>query len=874
MSIITECRQPEEVQIDDFETSELRLRHAQSRIGAILMLVLIPAGLVLDYFVYPEHLFEFAIYRLSADALVLVALLLHGRPWGEAHPDVLVTIWLGAAIIMICTMIFRTEGGGSSYYVGLVLAILAIGILLPLRVIDAVVLAAATTLLYVGVCLLSRGASIDAGQIVNNLYFLVLAGIISVTAVYFAQRRRRNEYELSAELKLRNNKLAALDEMKTAFFANVSHELRTPLTLILSPTAELLKRDDIPPPARDMLAIVDRAASRLFALVTDLLDLIKFDQAKIEFERHPVDLSELAAGIVEQFRFLARNKGIELGLEPVPGPIFTNGDRAALERVLINLISNALKFTDEGGCIAVAVCRKGDRVELTVTDTGIGIDETQFSRLFDRFEQIDGTSTRRAQGLGLGLAIVREILALHDGSISVRSKIGEGSQFAVDLPLFRVRESVIMLPSNAAGCTTQSRIDGNLTFKMGPMVGSGSGGAERTAIDALSEQRPSDSNRRRYSLHIVDDEPEMQRYLTSVLSNRFDIAHSYEGHIALRMIEENPPDLILLDYMLPGMNGGSLCKQIKTSPRLAHCKIIALTARADEGIKLEMLAAGADDFLTKPFSVVELRTRLINLEETARQEEEIRRQNIELTEMLERLGRAEAQVLHNEKLASLGTMAAGILHEINNPLNYASAALSLALQNEAYRKDADLTELLTDAEDGVRRVHKIVSELRTFAAPPLSDQGASFAVDRMIKSALRLVATELAGHEVLVDCPSSLHGWGREQQLTQVCVNLLLNAARACSQRWGEQRGRIGIKARCELKRVIVSLEDNGIGIPQERLTRIFDPFYTTSDVGQGMGLGLSVSHSIVKRHGGRLEVESESGKGSTFIFDFPADAT
>lgn len=245
-------------------------------------------------------------------------------------------------------------------------------------------------------------------------------------------------------------------------------------------------------------------------------------------------------------------------------------------------------------------------------------------------------------------------------------------------------------------------------------------------------------------------------------------------------------------------------------------------------------------------------------------------QNASLQQTNQALAEVKGQMIEQEKMAALGTLSAGLLHEVNNPVNYSLMALNMALAEPVVRAHPLLLESLADAQDGMTRVQRIVSDLKTFAYQrPGVDGERAFPLERALRSALRLVSFELKGIDVGVDVPADSEVRGDEPALIGVFINLLSNAAHAVRGA-GRTAPRIDVRARLEGERLSVAVRDNGVGIAAENLGRVFEPFFTTRDVGQGLGLGLAVSFAIVQRHGSRLRVASEAGAWTEFSFDLP----
>ena len=847
----------------DFNTEERKLRFDQSKIGAWLMLFLIPGGVIVDVTSHPQFVAELTGYRIIAIICVLGVIALHWTEFGEQHPTLLINLWLGTGCLMVAYMIYAIDGTRSTYYESLVLAPLAIGILLPLSVRDVILFSVMILAVYVLACVLHQATDFDTPRFINNVFFMLLASTIGVTAVYFSTRRRFTEFVLKRELEQRNLQLAELDRVKSEFFANVSHELRTPLTLILAPVQDLQRRIEARSTAlREPLRIIEQSALRLLRLVNDLLDLIRFEQGDVRLERLPVDARRLVSSLVEQVGHLAKTQELQLISELPEHPVVVEGDGAALERVFINLLSNAIKFTEKGGQIRVFADVRDDRAYISVADNGIGIDADSLNRIFERFQQADSSSARRKQGLGLGLALVKDLVQRMGGEVSVTSARGEGTTFTVELP---------MAPEGSEAIDPSTEPVDAITSFHRQAVREVSWGMVATERAGVPE--PAELGYSRPTLLVVDDEPEMQRYLKAMLDSDYNVYQAGDGESGLAAAIELKPDVVLLDLMLPKIDGLAVCATLKRRENIEGMKIVMLTARADDEAKLSALDNGADDFMTKPFSSVEIKTRLRNLIEAGKLEKDLKARNTDLEQVLRRLRETESQLLHSEKLNALGTMAAGLLHEINNPINFANTAFSLVMQNPALEADADLKEMLVDIHDGFRRIQTIVSDLRLFSAPTKAEARRPFHVATAVQHALRFTASERSGIEIKTDLPDADMVVGNESQIVQVLVNLLLNSARAIRRQKLERLGAIRVSAKVRGDRLVVAVRDNGCGIPADKLSRIFDPFYTTGDVGTGTGLGLSISHSIINSHGGTLTAQSEEGQWAELSFDLPLEA-
>ena len=369
---------------------------------------------------------------------------------------------------------------------------------------------------------------------------------------------------------------------------------------------------------------------------------------------------------------------------------------------------------------------------------------------------------------------------------------------------------------------------------------------------------------------VVDDEPDMRRYLVSMLRDEYRVFQAADGIDGLRLAQEIMPDAMILDLMLPNLDGLEVCRQLKQSQQTRGIKIILLTARVDEEAKLTALKNGADDFVTKPFSRIEVLSRLANLNETARLERDLEQSNEQLKSALNNLKQTQAQLVQSEKLNALGALAAGLLHEINNPLNYSLTALQLVRADPLVKSNELLGEVCGDIDEGMQRIRTIVSDLRAFAYPSEADKRSRFEFAEALESAQRFTAHELKDVRIVTDLPRRATVLGSKTHVTQVLVNLLLNSVKAIRGVEEDVDGWIRVTAVVRDDRLVVTVGDNGVGMDENTLQHIFDPFFTTRDVGEGMGLGLSICHTIVTNHGGTIVARSTLGKGSELVFDLP----
>ena len=853
-----------------FEAEEHELRLRQSKVACILGIVLIPAGITLDYISYPDQLFALAAIRLVAAALIAVIYALHFWHRTAEYVRYLTMAGLLIAVTAISMMIAMTDGAASTYYIGLFLILFAVGVLAPMQPFEATLLCIATLVIYIVGCSFQPKSDDTTNALLNNLYFLVLTCIISVTAVHFNYRRRFNEFQLKYKLEAQHQELSALDRLKSQFFANVSHELRTPLTLILAPV-EKLKNDfaSLGGPAQELLDVIENNALRLLRLVNDILGLIRLEEGRASLIKKPIDMAHFISHTTASMKHLAAMKGINLNLEEPCGDLWINADPDALEKIVGNVIANAIKFTPPDGRIDVSTTHEGNMVTVRVADTGIGIPPEQLPHIFDRFYQVDGSATRRHQGLGLGLALVRELITRHGGDVAVSSDSGRGTTFVLRFP--------------------------HAEHDAQPMHGTPEASPDRLANDplrvfdrkasarALDDEKPVPARRAPVMdvsvpdgrtelplLLVVDDEPDMRRYLVAMLRETYRVIEAEDGIGALEKARSAAPDLILLDIMLPGVSGLEVCRTLKDRPETRAIKIIVLTARADEEAKIVALKNGADDFLIKPFSGIEVRSRITNFIRAAQLERDLQRTNVELKNSLQQLRETEAALVQNARLSALGTMAAGLLHEIGNPLNFMGTALQLAARDPTIQGDPDTADTMKDIQAGYDRIHRVVTDLRGFTAPQRPEHPRPFPIESAIDHALRFTAHVQKGISITRNISQNGSVFGSQSTITQVLVNLIANAIAAVRTVEEQRQPEIRISSWIEGSELFVSVRDNGTGIDPKIQCQIFDPFFSTKDVGEGMGLGLAVSHRIIANHGGSLTVKSSLGEWTEFRFNLP----
>ncbi|WP_127554089.1 SpoIIE family protein phosphatase [Actinoplanes sp. OR16] len=393
--------------------------------------------------------------------------------------------------------------------------------------------------------------------------------------------------------------LAALDKAKTDFFSNVSHEFRTPLTLILGPLEDLLKSPELTPAVAERLDPVHRNALRLLRLVNTVLDFSRLESGRMNAVYRPTDLAGFTARLAGTFRAATERAGLDLVVDASPLPEPVHVDHELWEKIVFNLLSNAVKFTRVGR-VEVRVSARAGNALLSVRDTGIGVPETEQALLFDRFHRVTGAWSRSHEGTGIGLALVRELAELHGGSVGLISRPGEGSEFTVRIPFGaghlppdRVTDEQVPAESEARLWVDEA------TWWAG----------DGPALPEPARDRASGR------ILLADDNADLREHVARLLGPHWTVSTAVDGEQALSLARAHPYDLVLTDVMMPRMDGFELIAALRADERTRDVPIVVLSARAGEEAAVEGLAAGADDYLAKPFSTRELLARVrANLE--------------------------------------------------------------------------------------------------------------------------------------------------------------------------------------------------------------------------------------------------------------------
>ncbi len=453
--------------------------------------------------------------------------------------------------------------------------------------------------------------------------------------------KTRDVMERTEELRSANEKLQELHSIKNDFIANISHELRTPLTLILLPVESVIRADGTQKIDRDFFVRLHASGEKLLRLINNLLDFSKIEAGRMSVSRKPADLAEFVATVCAGFHSAAASKGIGLECRCGEDRPVARIDRNLFETALFNLLSNAIKFTPAGGRITVTLARRGEAAEIAVTDTGIGIPGNRLEAIFERFYQVDSSSTRKHGGTGIGLSLAKEIMDLHGGSISVTSREGEGSAFVLSIPCAAPED---VIEPEMLTHRPDAVADDNPVHDSAPIA--------RETPDTPGPVDGCPPGEQSGTILVVEDNADMRGLLCSILEGRYRVFTAINGREAMDFLgaADEVPDLVLADVMMPEMDGYELAERIRGDGRYEGMPVILVTARSEPQMKAEGLERGATDYIAKPFNARELLARIYAQLEMKRLRDRLARSNRALYRRLEEKLKASVGADAEEKV--------------------------------------------------------------------------------------------------------------------------------------------------------------------------------------------------------------------------------
>jgi signal transduction histidine kinase len=687
-------------------------------------------------------------------------------------------------------------------------------------------------------------------------------------------------YSLEME-RSRAEALAEIDRAKTLFFSNISHEFRTPLTLLLGPIEDLLNDPASVEVNRYRLGVAYRNALRMQKLVNTLLEFSRLEAGRMEGQFQRVDIAVLTLDLASSFRSAIERAGMTLRTHAgaIGDEVYV--DTELWERIVLNLVSNAFKYSAEGE-IGVGVYEAGSAVRISVTDTGAGIPADQLDKIFDRFHRIENSAARSLAGIGL--AMVRELVWLHGGTIQVESEFGRGSTFTVTIPMGSAHlpaDRILREPGVWARSIHQVEafVQEAERWADDPPTASETGDwapmtvVPREAAGELGDGRP----RSRYTVVLADDNADMREYVERLLSPQFNVITAKDGQEALEKMIKHCPDLLLTDVMMPRLDGYSLLKVIRATPEIQHVPVILLSARAGEEAKVEGLEAGADDYLVKPFGARELLARVDSNIRIAKNRVAAMAAYAEQLEQVVRRRTQELRKLNhsletsNEDLQQFAHVAS---HDLKEPVRKIRTFTGRLLDEYANHLPQEALTFLQKIMQATIRMGTMIEGVLNYSILNSNEQPMEQIdlneVFAQIESDLELVI-QASGAEIRRGALPQIEG--AQVLIYQLFYNLINNAlkfSRSAHKPLIMIQSLVTEGAGKRFAELTVS--DNGIGFDAAQADKIFEAFIrlNTKDRFEGTGLGLALCKKIAERHHGSISASGVSGEGAVFVVRLP----
>ncbi len=738
-----------------------------------------------------------------------------------------------------------------------------------------------------------------------TLYALLLLALVLTLLMAFVRTQRNKVlYERSVI-----QRLTEVDKLKDEFLANTSHELRTPLNGIIGLAESLM--DGIAGPMTDTakhnLAMVVSSGRRLSNLVNDILDFSKLKNRHLVLTRQAVDLHSLVEVVLALSKPLVGNKSLVLINAIDKDFIAADADENRLMQILHNLVGNAIKFTEQGSitlCATLSPSFGADQtITISVSDTGIGIEPALFDNIFDSFEQLDGHTERSQSGTGLGLAVSKQLVELHGGTITVQSVQGEGSTFSFTLL------TCSQLAHSGEKSHRSQAISRLNTIEADIQVTD----IQTTAVEALTPPKTDG-----FRILVVDDEPINRQVINNLLSlQNYQLTEACGGEEALiAMRNDGPFDLVLLDIMMPKISGYDVCQQLREIWPVNDLPVIFLTAKNQVADLVQSFAMGGNDYLTKPVIKHELLARVENqlkmLDINRNLEQKVAQRTEQLQQSLEQLTTAQQQLLEAQKMASMGNLVAGVAHEINTPLGTCITLVSLHLdQLKIFNQQmaaGNVTRKLMDSylakteesqvlvQTNLHRVDELIQSFKKVAVGHSDDNCVDVVFhDRLtdiINSLKPTLNPKYSDDDMSVDSGIQITLVSRGQwslntypeawwQILSILVENSLNHGF-----FNKTAGQITISAalksapgpadkpvegKINSQYLVLIYRDDGHGMDDTQKDNIYEPFYTTTRIRGNTGLGMHIVYNlVVQKLGGEIRCQSELTQGVEFVIEVP----
>lgn len=817
------------------EGREMLLGRLRLGLGVGVVLYVLFWGL--DYVAANENHWYFLGLRLATAACTALTIGISYSKFGkrQIRPISVGIMYIGALGLVLMT---RELGGFvSTYFIGILLALFLVGLFLPWGV-------KLTAFYCLAVCTTYITINADVGQptiavALLPIFFLGGTCLLTCWASWAVERSRREGLSMRMQLEDANESLKELDKAKTGFFANVSHELRTPLMLILGPLESLMRGDAADP--QPLMRAMNVNAHRLQRQVNTILKFSKIEAGRQDCNREMGQPGKIVDDLVAGAAPFSEQRNVALkgiGLDDLPEIPF---DPEHLETAVANLLSNAMKFTPDGGAVTVSAGHdeEAQRVWIEVADTGCGIPQKDVDKVFERFHQVDGGKGGKIQGTGLGLSLSKELIELHGGTMSLTSKLGEGTTFRIELPTLEGSDFEVSAAQDPNAekkeIQTVSRLDSDAT-KFADINNSN--------LEASSDldKAPDDAP----LLLVVEDNPDMRAFISQSLARRYRVVTAADGELGLEAARRHRPNMIISDVQMPNMDGFEMVVNLRKDKTFDKTPIIMLTAKTGSDAVVKGLRLGAVDYVNKPFKLAEIEARIAA---------QLRMAEVERT-LDER----------DSRLVAVGQMTGTIAHDMRGPLTAIFNRIELLrmmaeVAGNLENFDSDLSAI----EDAVRRINNMIQELLEFVRGnnlTLATQSTDVVpylekLSNEMSTALKHVELELIQeHEGPQDASFRID----RDRITRVIENLINNSRDALINAEVED-AKVWLQTTVTNNKVKVRVADNGPGIPEEVCKKLFKPFATAGKA-NGTGLGLAIVKNLVTAHDGNIEVDYDPPEG------------
>lgn len=839
---------PEFEQMFAQEGKELLLERL--RLGLLVGVFLYVGFFLLDIVAVGQDWHQFLYVRLFASILPLATIFLARTAFGRKNIQALslVIMYVGAASMVWMTT--QLGGFGSDYYIGTMLAMFLVGLFFPWGVKRTAAFCGLVIATYIAANIgveVSKDTPPSIKDALFPIFFLLGTSVLTVWASGAIEASRRNGLRMRMQLEVANESLKELDKAKTGFFANVSHELRTPLMLILGPLENLMRGEGGDP--APLLQAMNANAHRLLRQVNMILNFSKLEAGRQECNRELGKVGDVLGQLVTGATPYAEQRQIKLeglGFDDLPE---TAIDPEQIETAAANLMSNAMKFTPDGGRVTIRSGHDDKIIWFEVEDTGCGIPEDQQAKVFERFHQVDGGKTGKIQGTGLGLALSKELVGLHGGRMTVSSVFGEGTTFRVELPTLEHANwegSTAQNPdTEKKEVQTVARANSDAT-KFADLA---TPGLEQTGtMNTADKDAP--------LLLVVEDNPDMRAFISQSLARRYRVATAENGQVGLETARRVRPDMIVSDVQMPIMDGFEMVGELRKDKSFDKTPIIMLTAKTGSEAVVKGLALGAVDYVNKPFKMVEIEARI---------EAQLRARAVERT-LDER----------DSRLIAVGQMTGTIAHDMRGPLTAIFNRIELLRMMADMAGSLDtMDDDLTKVEATVKRINNMIQELLEFVRGNNVTLDLRPTVVREFLDELSediqpaLASMQIEYHRSFDGDESTALPMDRDR-IARVIENLVNNSRDAIANVDGRTSGNIWISTRIETEQAVIRIADDGPGIPDEAAKKLFQPFATAGKA-NGTGLGLSIVRNIVTAHGGKIDVDFEPAEGgAAFTITLP----